>query len=80
MWEPHFDNPVTGTNLLIRRTNNFLVARGSGPVKFHERYANHFSSDPAGESTFMGCPLSYLHPQPIRLAPRFSWKSTSPKG
>ena len=24
----------------------------------------------AGESTFMGCPLSYLHPQAIPLAPR----------
>jgi hypothetical protein len=28
----------------------------------------------AGESTFMGCPLSYLHPQAIPLAPRFSGK------
>jgi hypothetical protein len=28
----------------------------------------------ARENTFIGCPLSYLHPQAIPVAPRFSGK------
>jgi hypothetical protein len=40
--------------VLIRRTNNFLVAHCSGTVKFRERYANHISSE-ASTGTCAAC-------------------------
>jgi len=38
--------------VLIRRTNNFLVARCSGTVKFRERDANHISSEASTEDMY----------------------------
>ena len=75
-----FRGPGSGRKLGDALDGAIVEAVRNGGEIFSERYANHISSGAAGESTFMGCQLSYLHPQAIRLAPRFSWKSTSPKG